>query len=220
MRRADTAEDAKPGPAARASSLSDVTGKRVGIGPAVRVVLIERVANQMVVAPAMLASMSLWPLLPGAGPAAQVWGPLIGAAAAIALLLLVIYALSQRRSGGRIQRFFRDTRSALLNRRSMAAQFALGGLLLGCCLGTFYCAAQAVNATLPLLYLLALVPGVMFSLSLPISIAGWGLREATSVALWAMAGLPYAEAMASSVLYGILGLLASLPGALVLLLGR
>ncbi len=84
----------------------------------------------------------------------------------------------------------------------------------------FYCAARAVHAPLSFFHLLALVPGALFAMSIPISIGGWGLREASAVALWSMAGLSPEAAMASSVLYGLLSLLGALPGAIVLAVDR
>jgi hypothetical protein len=57
-------------------------------------------------------------------------------------------------------------------------------------------------------------------MAIPLSIAGWGLRETAAVALWAMAGLPAEGALAASILYGLLNLLGSVPGALALLLDR
>lgn len=194
--------------------------ERVGMGPAVRAVVIERVANQMVVAPCMLASMALWPLLPGALPAARVWAPLTGAAILVGVILAAVLVLSRRAGGGHIDRFLQDTRRALLGRRSTLVQLGLGLLIVGSCAGMFYCAVRAVHATLSPLHLAALVPGVLFSMSIPISIGGWGLREATAVALWTMAGLPHGDALAGSIVYGMLALLASLPGALALILDR
>lgn len=194
--------------------------QRVGMGPAVRAVILERVANLMVMAPCMLASMALWPWLPGARPATRVWAPLTGAAVLIGVILVAVLVLSRRAGGGRIDRFLQDARKALLGRRSVLTQLGLGLLVLGSCAGMFFCAVHAVRATLSPLHLAALVPGVLFSMSIPISIGGWGLREATAVALWTMAGLSHGDALAGSLLYGVLALLASLPGAVALLIDR
>ena len=201
-------------------------GKRVrqqetgSVGPVVRAVIIERVANQMVMALCILASMALWPWMPGALSAARIWGPLIVGTAVVGFAVVAIAVLARRGTGGPIERFFDDAREALLRRHSLAAQVGMGLLIMGCCLAMFYCAAHAVDARLSLFHLLALVPATLFAMSMPISIGGWGLREASAVALWTMAGLPAEEALASSILYGALTLLASLPGAVVLLVDR
>ena len=54
---------------------------------------------------------------------------------------------------------------------------------------------------------------------LPISIAGWGVREGVAALLWAAAGLSAVEGVAISAAYGLLILISSLPGAGVLLVG-
>ncbi|HEU4539472.1 MAG TPA: lysylphosphatidylglycerol synthase transmembrane domain-containing protein [Polyangiaceae bacterium] len=192
-----------------------------GVGSALRAVVIERVASQLVMTLSVLGSMALWPWVPGAYAAMRVWGPIAGALGLTGLLLAALALFARRRERGRaaaggVERFLADARRALWSRQGLPAQLGLGLLVVGNCLAMFYCAARAVNAPLSVFPLLALVPPALFAMSVPISIGGWGLREASAVALWAMAGLPETEAMASSVLYGALTLLSTLPGALVL----
>lgn len=194
--------------------------ERAGVGPAVRAVIIERVANQLVMSLCMLGSLSLWPWMPGAFSAVGVWVPLVGAVAVLAGVLVAIALFARRGAGSRIERFLRDVRLALLGRRTLLAQLGLGLLVTSACVAAFYCAARAVDATLSLFHLLALVPAALLSMTIPISIGGWGVREASTVALWTMAGLPPGEALASSIAYGVLALLASLPGAVVLAMDR
>jgi glycosyltransferase 2 family protein len=194
--------------------------ERGGMGKAIRAVVIERMANQMAIASAMLVSLTLWTAMPGAFANVRIWAPLVCAAGLVGLMLIIIAFLARRHRGGRIERFLLDCREALLRPRTMLTQLGLGFLVTGSCVAMFYCAARAVHAPLSLFHLLALVPGALFAMSIPISIGGWGLREASAVALWAMAGLPPENALASSVLYGILALLGALPGAFVLAADR
>ena len=194
--------------------------ERGGMGKAIRAVVIERMANQMAIAAAMLVSLTLWTWMPGAFDNVRIWAPLVCAAVLVAAMLITIAILARRHRGGRIERFLLDCREALLRPRTMLTQLGLGFLVTGSCVAMFYCAARAVHAPLSLFHLLALVPGALFAMSIPISIGGWGLREASAVALWAMAGLPPENALASSVLYGILALLGALPGAFVLAADR
>lgn len=201
-------------------------GKRVrreepgSVGPVVRAVIVERVANQLVMALCIVGSLALWAWMPGALAARRLWGPLVVGAIVTGAAVAAMALLARRGTGGAIDRFFGDVRQALLGRRSLPAQMALGLLVTGGCVAMFYCAAQAVDAHLSVFHALALVPATLFAMSLPISIGGWGLREASAVALWTMAGLPADEALASSILYGVLTLLACLPGAAVLALDR
>jgi hypothetical protein len=51
-------------------------------------------------------------------------------------------------------------------------------------------------------------------MTLPITIAGWGIREASAAAIWGLANLTPADGVAVSVTYGIIVLLSALPGIL------
>lgn len=50
---------------------------------------------------------------------------------------------------------------------------------------------------------------------LPISMAGWGVREGAMVALFGLVGIAPAQAMTVSVTFGVLMVLTSLPGGLL-----
>lgn len=67
---------------------------------------------------------------------------------------------------------------------------------------TAWCAARAVGADLPLLDALYLVLPVVLITVIPISIAGWGLREGAMVAAFAYAGLAQSDGLAVSLLFG------------------
>ena len=62
-----------------------------------------------------------------------------------------------------------------------------------------------------------LIAPVLMSMLIPVSIAGWGVREATAAGLWIVVGLTAEDGVAISAAYGLLVLLSSLPGALFLL---
>jgi len=66
--------------------------------------------------------------------------------------------------------------------------------------------------------LLALVPPVMLITMLPISIAGWGLREATMMVAFGYAGLPQADGLTVSLLYGAMVFAIGAAGGLVWIL--
>jgi uncharacterized membrane protein YbhN (UPF0104 family) len=78
--------------------------------------------------------------------------------------------------------------------------------------------AYSMNGTLALW--VSVVPLSVILSSIPISVNGWGVREATIVALAAPLGVAPADALLVSVTLGALNVLASLPGALVMLAGR
>jgi hypothetical protein len=81
----------------------------------------------------------------------------------------------------------------------------------------FVCAARAIGVQLPVTTLLALVPPVLLAMLIPVSVAGWGVREGAAAFFWGLAGLPPAQGVAVSMTYGLLVLVAALPGAMCLL---
>lgn len=59
--------------------------------------------------------------------------------------------------------------------------------------------------------------GAMIAATIPLSVAGWGIREGALVFLFGVYGVPAETAFAISILFGACLLIASIPGALVLL---
>jgi glycosyltransferase 2 family protein len=81
-----------------------------------------------------------------------------------------------------------------------------------------WCAAHAIGANMPLSYSLFLIPPVILVTVLPISIAGWGLREGAMVAAFDYAGLPQADGLIVSLLFGAGFLVIGIIGGLVWIL--
>jgi uncharacterized membrane protein YbhN (UPF0104 family) len=65
-----------------------------------------------------------------------------------------------------------------------------------------WCAARSVGADLPLAYSLFLVLPVILIAIVPISIAGWGVREGAMVAAFGYAGLAPSDGLIVSLLFG------------------
>ena len=78
--------------------------------------------------------------------------------------------------------------------------------------GAIYAFAQGLRLDLSLWDCLALFPAVILVTLIPISFAGWGLREGAMVALFAFAGVNADTALALSLAFGVALLVASLPG--------
>ena len=79
--------------------------------------------------------------------------------------------------------------------------------------------ALALGINITLLDCLVLVPPVMLVTTLPISIAGWGVREGAMVAAFGFVGVPAQESLLLSLLFGVLGIVVALPGGLIWLAG-
>jgi uncharacterized membrane protein YbhN (UPF0104 family) len=78
-----------------------------------------------------------------------------------------------------------------------------------------YCLARDLEVPLDLLGAIAVVPGVMVASSIPISIAGWGVREATMVVGLGLLGVGQSDAAIISIGFGFLVLILGLLGGLV-----
>ena len=82
-----------------------------------------------------------------------------------------------------------------------------------------WCAARAVNAPLAPTAALFLVLPVILITIVPISIAGWGVRESAMVVAFAYAGLPDTDGLLVSLLFGAATFLVGALGGLVWISG-
>jgi len=80
-----------------------------------------------------------------------------------------------------------------------------------------YGLAVAYGVGVSYLDCLVLVSPVMLIAVVPVSIAGWGVREGAMVAAFALVGINAADALVVSVAFGLLNVLIGLPGGLVFL---
>lgn len=75
-----------------------------------------------------------------------------------------------------------------------------------------YTLAQSLGIHITVIQCIALIPLVALATTLPISIGGWGVREAGMVGLLAMLSVPKAAALLLSIQLGLIVTIASLPG--------
>lgn len=109
-----------------------------------------------------------------------------------------------------------DLRGILQARRAVAAIALTSVLVVLGHAGTFLLAAHAAGSTAPATRMLPLAFLAMLAMVLP-SVAGWGPREGATAWAFAAAGLGADRGVATAVVYGVMVLVASLPGAVVLL---
>nr|AEQ20365.1 hypothetical protein [uncultured bacterium CSL1] len=83
-----------------------------------------------------------------------------------------------------------------------------------------YLLAQSLNIDLTLVEALMYIPIVMLVTVLPISIGGWGVREAGMVALLGLSGIPAGSAVVLSVQLALVIIMIGLPGGILWLLRR
>ncbi|GAA3170639.1 lysylphosphatidylglycerol synthase transmembrane domain-containing protein [Streptomyces ramulosus] len=84
-------------------------------------------------------------------------------------------------------------------------------------LGMFLLAARVAGSTAPLAVLVPLMVLALLAMALPLNVGGWGPREGVAAWSFGAAGLGAAQGLAVAVVYGVLTLVASLPGIGVLI---
>jgi uncharacterized membrane protein YbhN (UPF0104 family) len=182
------------------------------VGRALRAVVWERFAGQVV-----LFVLALGVLLALPSPV-QSFMPLV-AIAVVATVACVVLVARARRGGGRLARAWGaaagDIRNGLLARRAWLP-IALASALFVCAHAViFLIAARTAGVAAPPSRMLPLALLVMLVMVLP-SIGGWGPREAALAWAFGAAGLGAQQGVATAVVYGVMVLVASLPGAVVL----
>jgi uncharacterized membrane protein YbhN (UPF0104 family) len=105
---------------------------------------------------------------------------------------------------------------ALTGRNVLLRQIALSLGTVFCNLAAFAFCAQAVGVALQPIIVLALVPLILFTMLVPITISGWGVREGAAAALLPLAGVSASQGFAASIAFGLVLFVAVLPGFLVL----
>jgi len=84
----------------------------------------------------------------------------------------------------------------------------------------FFAIAKGLNIAVGLFHCLVLLPPVFFISMLPISISGWGVREAAAILALGLVGIPASQALAVSVTFGLGLMLISLPGGAIWIISR
>lgn len=182
-------------------------------------VMIERLSGQLLLGLAAIISGALY--LPQAlrvnGSGYIAW--LI----AVGMLVLVVFGLFRNRVRHYLDLLRKDLRRALLGWPQLPVQLTGSALVLAGYLGVLLILAAGQGnwaGTGSVGLLLALGTILLLSMVVPVTVAGWGVRESAAAVLWPVAGLPAEQGVALSLAYGVVNLLWSLPGGLLLFSGR
>jgi uncharacterized membrane protein YbhN (UPF0104 family) len=186
-------------------------------GAGVRSVVWERVLGQ-----AVQVTMTVTLIVVLASPLRPL-GVVAAACAAAVVVGAVLARRVVRRSTGLPALVLRgiaaDLRTILRSRQdALAIVLTSAGAVTGHLL-VFLLAARIAGVDAPLHQLLPLAAVVLLAAGLPTNVAGWGPRE--GVAAWAFgaAGLGADAGVTTAVVYGVMALVATLPGVVVLLGG-
>ena len=143
---------------------------------------------------------------------------LIAAVAAVALAARMRPATGASRWARWRSAAARELRDGRVAWRAWPAIALASALVVAGHAATFLIAARSAGATAPLSQMLPLALLAMQAAALP-NVGGWGPREGATAWAFAAAGLGASVGVATAVVYGVMVLVASLPGALVLLAG-
>ncbi len=185
----------------------------------VRAVVWERTAGQVVQVVIAVALLAAFP-----SPVRR-YLPWLAAGLAVLALALALAARAVPRSGAsRWARAARtvvaDVRSGVLGRRTWAGVVIASTVVFAGHLATFVVAARTAGTDAPLSRLLPLTLLALLAMAVPLNVGGFGPREGVAAWAFASAGLTAAQGVATGTVYGALVLVASLPGAAVLLARR
>jgi uncharacterized membrane protein YbhN (UPF0104 family) len=194
-----------------------------GLGDAVRSILLDRACGYLVLVLVYAASLpSLLQLLPEAaqrGGAAAVLGAAVLGLLALVLLDCLPRPVLHLRLVAPLAELSRESRRLFSDPGRCGAVLGLSALTIGLTIVAFKLAADGVGVRLSLWSWTMIVPPVTLIQLIPVSLAGWGVREFVLVAALVPFGVPAEPALATSVLFGLCSILAGIPGGLIWLTG-
>lgn len=203
-----------------------------GLERAAQAVVFERAAGQVALLAVTGTAAGLSAAVAGGAdlPPRLLWGVAAGCAGVLAVGLALTWlgrATARAvprgptaRALARAGAWARAFAAAVLDRRVLPRQIALSLGTVTANLAAFAFCAQAVGTPLPVTAVPVIVPLILFTMLLPITPNGWGLRESAAAALFPLAGLTAAAGLASGVAFGVMILAAALPGVVLALRAR
>ncbi|MEU4246918.1 lysylphosphatidylglycerol synthase transmembrane domain-containing protein [Amycolatopsis sp. NPDC026612] len=189
----------------------------------VRAVVLERTAGQIVLVGAAVTVVLASPgVVPDAFREVVVVAGVVLVLAAVAALVVGrllggrwIHSPSKWRRGFAVT--LADLRLGLFSRETWPGVGFLSAATLAGHLTLFVVAARVAGVAAPVGQLVPLMVLALLAMGLPLNVGGFGPREGVCALLFGAAGLGAAQGVTVAVVYGVLTLVASLPGAGVLL---
>lgn len=191
-------------------------GRDVGsVGHGVRGVVLERSAGQVV---QVALTLALLLVLPSPVRSAL---PLV--TAAVTAVALAVVWLGRTALPDRLVRIGHalatDVRDGLLAPGIWPGVVLSSTVVVAGHTATFLVAARTAGSEASLTRMLPLALLVLLAMSVPTHVAGWGPREGVAAWAFALAGLGAAQGVTTAAVYGVMALVATLPGAAVLAAG-
>jgi glycosyltransferase 2 family protein len=187
-----------------------------GLWASGQAVVLERLAGQVglliVLSGAFVVTLTVPGGLEWPGWLATLVAILISLALIVPLVMSGFARLLPPRSRQFITELLSSARRALAGKKTWVVQLVLSlATALANIAGVVFC-ARALGVDLSFGVAMAIVPLILFTMLVPITVSGWGLREAAAIALFPLAGLSATEGLATSVAFGVVLLVIALPG--------
>lgn len=184
-------------------------------------VIFERIAGQGVFLVVAAFGILLWPLLGGATIPEGLQHVLTGFSLLVALLMVaafVIFRFPPRMIDSQLKTLFANLEQVFLKDRAWVIQAIYSMVIVASYIAMFLIASAAVGAPMPALAAVTAIPLCLLMMLIPVTVAGWGAREAAAAALWPLFGYSASDGIAASILYGILALAGAVPGFVFIVL--
>lgn len=195
---------------------------RTGISKtaAIHGILIDRLMGLFVVL--AMATIFLAPILSGLSAEFQKWFLstfIIAGYGAYGVLFFISGGFAERLDTFRLGRLARDlsrdARTTLLTLSPGGIILVISVVLQFVQIASIYAIAIALNVEVSFMAIMIALPAVLLVSSLPISLAGWGVREQSMVLALGAMGVAATDALSISVLLGLSWIVIGLPGAIV-----
>lgn len=181
-------------------------------------VVIERLAGQLVFLLVTLAGLAFWqPLTGNALPIEGIRsvGFVLLVFIGIFLIVVACWRIGPPRWRQELSEFGLSVNRSWVADGSWLPQTVFSLCIVCTYLAVFGLCGLAIGQPLPWAGLITIVPLTLLTMLVPLSVGGWGVREAAAAFLWPLVGLSTEAGVATSVLYGLISLAGSLPGLMV-----
>ncbi|GAB3386810.1 lysylphosphatidylglycerol synthase transmembrane domain-containing protein [Humibacter soli] len=176
-----------------------------------RAVAIERVAGQLVQSTLTVIVLLL------VGSEFAGWAFLALAIGLAVLVVAIVVVVASRPLRRIVARELAELRVGIGSAKVLLQVIATSVVALACHVALLAVAVAAVGEHLPPVKLIAAALVVLLGSAIPVNIGGWGPREGVAGWVFAMAGLGADAGVAASTTFGVLAMIALVPGAVVAL---
>ncbi len=200
-----------------------LAGRGPPLSAAIKLTLVDRLAGVigLMLVMVMVANLPLAPSLAG-GETTRALGAvalvcLLGLAAVLAVVWLVpgLAAFKRYRLAKPAIALAEELVRLIRHPRAGVPVLILALAVHACSIGAFWLSAQAIGEPLRLLDAALVVPPMLLIAMVPVSVAGWGVREGVALFGLGILGVPAEIALSIAILFGLALLIASLPGGLL-----